>query len=69
MDCGRCVDPVETRCSPPFDITLFQILKNEDGDPDTYNVPFGNYPIDKPFTFPNSGIGTAFRNGFHADKA
>jgi hypothetical protein len=49
-----------TKKGPPFDITLFQILKNEDGDPDTYNVPFGNYPIDKPFTFPNSGIGTAF---------
>lgn len=49
-----------TKKGPPFPVTLFQILEGEDGYPDTYNVPFGSYPLDRPFTLPNSGIGTAF---------
>ena len=49
-----------TKKGPPFPVTLFQILENEQGYPDTYNVKFGTYPLDRPFTIRNSGIGTAF---------
>lgn len=51
-----------TKKAPPFDITMFQLMKPTEDSPhlDTFMVPFGQYPLDKPFTFPNSGIGTAF---------
>jgi len=51
-----------TKKAPPFNITLFQLLKPEEDSNTlgTYDVPLGAYPMDKPFRFPNSGIGTAF---------
>lgn len=51
-----------TKKAPPFNVTLFQLLKpEEDSDTlNTYDVPLGAYPMDEPFRFPNSGIGTAF---------
>lgn len=51
-----------TKKSPPFNITLFTLLRPDEKTQslDTFTVPFGNYPLDKPFRFPNSGIGTAF---------
>lgn len=51
-----------TQKAPPFKITLFQLLKpKEDSDTlETYDVPLGAYPMDEPFRFPNSGIGSAF---------
>jgi len=51
-----------TKKAPPFDVTLFQLLRpKEDSDYlETYSVPLGAYPMDEPFRFPNSGIGTAF---------
>jgi len=51
-----------TKKGPPFDITMFQLMKPAKDSKflDTYTVPFGQYPLDRPFIFPNSGIGTAF---------
>lgn len=51
-----------TKKGPPFNVTLFQLMRpTEDSNSvDTYNIPLGAYPLDKPFTFPGSGIGTAF---------
>ena len=51
-----------TKKGPPFDITMFQLMKPTENSThmDTFMVPFGQYPLDKPFTFPHSGIGTAF---------
>lgn len=51
-----------TKKGPPFNVTLFQLLKPEEDSEslDTYDVPLGAYPMDEPFRFPNSGIGTAF---------
>ena len=51
-----------TKKAPPFNVTLFQLLKpTEDSKTlNTYDVPLGAYPMDEPFRFPNSGIGTAF---------
>jgi hypothetical protein len=51
-----------TKKGPPFNVTMFQLMKPTEDSKfmDTYNVPLGAYPLDKPFTYPNSGIGTAF---------
>ncbi len=51
-----------TKKAPPFNVTLFQLLKPEENSNslNTYDVPLGAYPMDEPFRFPNSGIGTAF---------
>ena len=49
-----------TKKGPPFSVTLFELSIDETGEPNTYEPPFGSYPLDKPFTLRNSGIGTAF---------
>lgn len=54
------VSALVTKKAPAFAVTLFQIMQDETENPNTYEVPFGSYPLDKPFTLENSGIGTAF---------
>jgi hypothetical protein len=51
-----------TQKAPPFKITLFHLLQPEKDSEylETYDVPLGAYPMDEPFRFPHSGIGTAF---------
>jgi hypothetical protein len=51
-----------TKKGPPFDVTLFKLmLPNENSKyMNTYFVRYGEYPMNRPFTLPNSGIGTAF---------
>ena len=51
-----------TQKAPPFKVTLFQLLKPKEDSEflETYDVPLGAYPMDEPFRFPHSGIGTAF---------
>jgi hypothetical protein len=51
---------VVTRRHPPYSPTMYHIVADEDSQLTTRMVPFGTYPLDKPFYYPNSGIGTAF---------
>lgn len=51
-----------TKKGPPFDVTMFKLMLPDENSKfmDTYFVRYGEYPMDRPFKIPNSGIGTAF---------
>ncbi len=59
------VSAIVTKRQPPFTPTMYTITKPGKKskyklDYATNAIPFGSYPLDRPFYFPNSGIGTAF---------
>ena len=49
-----------TRRHPPYTPTIYAIIADEKWVATTKIIPFGTYPLDKPFYYPASGIGTAF---------
>jgi len=51
---------IVTRRHPPYAPTIYTITDEGDNKLTTRRIPFGVYPLDKTFYFPNSGIGTAF---------
>jgi len=54
------VSALVTKKGPPFSVTLFQIMLDDNNELNTYEVPFGSFPLDKPFELEKAGIGTAF---------
>jgi len=57
----EAVSALVCRKSPPFDPTIYTIGKASDEQGiGTFRVPLGEYPVDTPFYYPQSGIGTAF---------
>jgi hypothetical protein len=50
-----------TAKAPPFQVTLIEFARDTKANAlDTFQVPFGSYPLDKPFYLKHSCIGTAF---------
>lgn len=49
-----------TRRHPPYNPTIYAVVPNDKWIATTNVIPFGTYPLDKPFYYPASGIGAAF---------
>lgn len=54
------VSAIPTQKVPPFKPTVYMVAKDDNGQPNTYWLQLGMYPLDRPFYWGAAGVGAAF---------